>query len=252
MPGKATWKDDPLAEGFDPIVRNRTAVNFPSVDFTKLSVVENGGPLKTWTDHSVLLTVKRLIVIVPEEDVDEAQLSRQIWNLAANYRLDVLLISVVSSADESLAARRRLTTIAAMIRAKQFKVEKQVVSSHRWEKALRPFWRQTDMVLCPAERTVKNLFQRTIPLSQVLSDHLKTPVYTFGGLYQPSNRKRSPWLRELPFWVGFLIILSIFFYFEANVGQSVHGWVGQTLLVVVMLIEIGFIYVWNLIAGKIK
>jgi hypothetical protein len=254
MPTKPTWEDE-LLDGSDiPIIRSQpnSQYQFPPIDFSKLSVVITGSPTKTLADHSALLTVKRLIVVVPNEDVDEAQLSRQIWNLAANYRLDVLLISIVSNNQESMSALRRLTTIAGMTRASQFKVEKQVVFSNRWDRALRPYWQQTDMILCPDEKTVSTLFGKVLSLSQALSDRLKVPVYTFCGLYHPSTRQVSPWLRQLPFWIGFLVIVSIFFYFEADVDQIAHGWVGQTLLVMVILIEIGLIYIWTLIAGKNK
>jgi hypothetical protein len=251
---KSTWQDEQLDENDYQIIRSEPIPQIPPINFPKLSVVTvtSGSPSETLADHSVLLTVKRLVVVVPNEDVDEAQLSRQIWNLAANYRLDVLLITIVANTDESMSARRRLTTIAAMTRASHFKVEKQVVFSHRWDRALRSFWQQSDMILCPAEKAIKNIFGKTTLLSQALSDHLQAPVYTFCGLYKPSTRQLPSWLRQLPFWLGFLIIVSIFFYFEANVDQSVHGWVGQTLLVMVMLIEIGFIYAWTLIVGKIK
>ena len=252
MPIKPTWEDGQLDESFVQIIRSQPKPHLPPTDFSKLTVVTSGRPAIALTDHSALLSVKRLIVIVPEEDVDEAQLSRQIWSLAANYHLDVLLISKVTNTDESMSARRRLTTIAAMTRDSHFKVEKQVVFSNRWDQALRPYWQQSDMILCPAEKTIENLFGKTTPLSQALSVHFKAPVYTFGGLYKPSTRHLPSWLRQIPFWLGFLIIISIFFYIEADVDQSIHGWVGQTLLIMVMLVEIGLIYVWNLITGKNK
>jgi hypothetical protein len=253
MSKKPTWEDGQLDESFVPIIRNQPKPQFPPTDFSKLAIVISGSSSKPLTDHSALLTVKRLIVVVPEEDVDEALLSRQIWNLAVNYQLDVLLITIVANIDESMSARRRLTTIAAMTRDSHFKVEKQIVFSNRWEKALRPYWHQSDMILCPAEKTIEHLFGKKTPLSQALSDRLKASVYTFSGLYKPATNKRLPfWLRQIPFWLGFFIIISIFFYFEVDVDQGIHGWVGQTLLVIVMLIEIGFIYAWNLIAGKNK
>jgi hypothetical protein len=252
MSTQTSWKDDTLDEGNSPIVTSKANFQsqFPPIDFPKLSVVKSGSPSKTLADHSALLAVKRLIVLVPNEEVDEAQLSRQIWNLAANYRLDVLLISIVASADESMSALRRLTMLAAMTRASHFKIEKQVVFSTHGDRALRPYWQQTDMILCPAEKNIENLFGNMTPLSQALSDRLKVPVYTFCGLYKYSSRQLPAWQRQLPFWLGFLLIVAISFYFETDVDQIVRGWVGQILLVMVMIIEIGLIYLWTLIAGK--
>ena len=252
MSTKPTWEDEPLDESFFQITTHQNNPQFPPADFSKITVVTSDSSSEPLTDASALLTVKRLIVIVPEEDVDEARLSRQIWKLAANYRLDVLLVSIVASEQGSLAARRRLTTIAAMTRASHYKVEKRILFSNHWDLALRPYWQQSDMILCPAEKTISNFLGKLTPLSQFLSDRLKAPVYTFCGLYKPSTRKMPTWLRQMPFWSGFLIIISIFFYFEADVDQIVHGWVGQTLLVMVMLIEIGFIYVWTLITWRNK
>ena len=250
MPTHLARDEEYFDETDVPIKSKKNNSQYPPNDYSSLSVVKSGNPSKKLIDNSQLLTIKRLIVVVPNEDVDEAQLSRQIWNLASNYRLDVLLISLVADPQESNAVSRRLTTIAAMTRDSHFKVEKQIVFSNSWSKALRQYWQQMDMILCPAEVTMPNFLGKIVFLSQILSDRLKAPVYTFSGLYKLLQKKQRPaWLRKLPFWLGFLLIVSTSFYFEIDVDQIAHGWVGQILLVMVVIIEIGLIYFWTLIAG---
>jgi hypothetical protein len=250
MPTHLSWDEDQLDETDTQIIRKSLPPQIPPIDLSLLSVVKSGHPSKQPVDNHELLSVKRLIVVVPHEDVDEAQFSRQIWNLASNYRLDIVLISMVSNTNDSMTASRRLTTIAAMTRDSHFKVEKQIVFASSWDKVLHKYWQQMDMILCPAEITISNLLGRTILLSQVLSDRLKAPVYTFSGLYKPVQRRQMPlWMGKLPFWIGFFLIVSICFYFEADVDQLTRGWVGQVLLIMVVIIEIGLIYFWNLIAG---
>jgi hypothetical protein len=231
------------------IIKKSPHPQFPPIDLIRLSVVNKGRPLSQLTDQNILLSVKRLLVVVPNMDVDEAQLSRKIWTLASNYNLDVLIISVVNNPEESMSASRRLTTLAAMIRDSHFKIEKQVIFSHSWDKALRPFWRQTDLILCPAETQHYNFWGRDVPLSQFLSDRLKVPVYTFSGLYQSSVNRLPFWLRKIPFWLGFLLIVAAGFYFESDVDQTTLGWVGQILLIFVVILEISLLYIWTLIAG---
>ena len=250
MPAYLSGYEDKIDEVNLPIITNLPKSPISRADLSSLSVVKSGMASTKVVDNHALLTVKRLIVVVPNVEVDEAQLSRQIWNLASSYRLDILLVSMVKDTDDCMTATRRLTTVSAMTRDSHFKVEKQVVFSNRWDKVLRQYWQQMDMILCPAEITILNIFGNPVLLSQALSDRLKAPVYTFCGLYKPQHAQKLPtWLGKLPFWLGFILIVSIFFYFESDVDQLVHGWVGQILLVMLVIFEIGLINIWTLIAG---
>ncbi|MCE1255648.1 MAG: hypothetical protein LWX83_19115, partial [Anaerolineae bacterium] len=214
-----------------------------------LSVVEAGNKPRKLENPSGLLSVNRLVVLVPNEDVDEAGLSRQIWMLASHYHLDVLLLSVVHNNDESMSALRRLTTLSMMTHDSHVKVDKKVMNNRSWLHAVKQQWGQTDMILCPAELFVSAGFGKSRNLSQLLSDSLKAPVYTFSGLYTYVKHSLPVWVRRVPYWLGFALILAVCFYFEVEVDHIAHGWVGQLILVLVVTFEIGLIYLWNLIAG---
>jgi hypothetical protein len=249
MSNFSKWQQESGDEGGILFNNPKKTSRLSPFDVKKLMQVDGKGKAQRLENANVFLTVQRLIVIVPNEDVDEAILGRQIWLLASNYRLDVLLLSVVKSVEESMSAARRLTTLAAMIRDAYYKVEKQVVFEHSWQKGIRPYWRQTDMILCPLESEVKNGFGKQIRLCELLSRDLKAPVYTFSGLYSAGKSTIPIWLSKIPYWAGFILILCLFFIFEVNVDELSKGLVGQILLMMVVMFEIGLIYVWTLIAG---
>lgn len=212
---KGSWEDwDTLIES------SQKPDRVPLLDISKFRVVEKGGKARLLQSSNELRSVTRLLVVIPNEEVDEAALSRQIWILASNYRLNVLLLTAINNEEESMVAARRLATIAAMTRDTFFKIETHIIFSHSWKNTIRTFWRQTDMILCPSEQTVSSLWGKKKLLSQVLSDSLKAPVYTFSGLYHPSDAHIPDWLRKIPYWFVFLLIITVSFYFEVDVDRS--------------------------------
>lgn len=219
------------------------------INLSKLSVVESGGNTRKLDNANGLLSVNRIIVLIPNEEVDEAALSHQIWMLASHYHLDVLLLSVVHNNDESMTALRRLATVAIMTHDTHVKVEKKVILSHSWQRVVKQYWGQMDLILCPAELQVSGGWGKVHTLSRILSDSLKAPVYTFSGLYSYVKRGVPAWMHRAPYWLGFVLILVASFYFEVEVDQIIRGWVGQILLIFLVSFEIGLIYLWNSIAG---
>ena len=76
-----------------------------------------------------LTAIQRLIVLIPNLDVDETAIARKIWDLAFPARLSVLLLGLCPNLHEESNVRRRLITIAALIREPRISVEMQEQSS---------------------------------------------------------------------------------------------------------------------------
>src|SRR5215469_11747023 len=67
-------------------------------------------------DGASLAAPRRMVVLVPDVDLDEAVLARRVWSLAAGGRLAVLYVGLAASTTEEPQARRRLATLAALTR----------------------------------------------------------------------------------------------------------------------------------------
>ena len=65
----------------------------------------------------------RLVVIVPDQDLDVVSFSRTIHVLASPGVTDVLLMTVVHNFDSEMASRRRLATIGTLVRDFGYEVE---------------------------------------------------------------------------------------------------------------------------------
>ena len=193
--------------------------------------------------------VKRLVVLVPNQDIDVAPFSRRIWSLAFPDRLDILLITLPIDPDYLLTAERRLTTIAAILRDPRLHIETQVFSSRSWLKIARQVWQPGDLLVCPAEQDISTGIGKRTPLGLALASALKAPVYRLKGFYQHPKTGLPHWVKAIPYWVVLLATIAGFFKFEAMVDAAVKGWMGQVLLLIIVAIEIGLIYLWSSLIG---
>src|SRR5689334_2075533 len=75
--------------------------------------------------HKPLPSAQRLVVLVPNVEVDEVELAYRIWSLASPRRLEVLFLSLVGEAREEAQARRRLARLAAITRDQGTRIETQ-------------------------------------------------------------------------------------------------------------------------------
>ena len=114
------------------------------------------------------LPIKRLIVLVPPDDVDEAVLARRIWTMALHERCEVLYVALVRDVDYEARARRSLALLASMTRDARLQVATHLAFQSQWLKALRPLYQPGDAIVCLAEQTVKRLGRSAQPLSQQL------------------------------------------------------------------------------------
>src|SRR5512133_920082 len=66
------------------------------------------------TAGSALPDMKRLVVLVPDQDVDEAEFARKVWALTSGKQVAVLFLTQVANWRYEAQARRRLVTLSAL------------------------------------------------------------------------------------------------------------------------------------------
>jgi hypothetical protein len=190
---------------------------------------------------SKILPVKRLVVLVPNVDMDDIQIARQVWEMASSARLAVILLSICADDSDELQLERKLTTLAALIRDPHVKVETHIEYSQNWRRGVKSILDDGDVILCHAEQ---NVGLRHKPLVSVL-DVLPVPVWTLSGFY-PSNVISHPrWLAELVFWLGAVAIVAGFFYLQIQINILPTGWVKSVVLALSVLAEFGSILALN-------
>jgi hypothetical protein len=237
---------------------NRPASGLFPLEFMPTSL---GNPViaSPGTDQTLLLQageglnlseVGRLVILLPDEDVDEARLSRYIWSLASPGKLSILLVTLVSEPGEEYTALRRMTRIGGITQDIWIKVKAKVAFGSSWSKALAHLLQPEDLLICPAEKSVTTRVFKHIPLSLALSSALNRPVYLLNDFY-PENRPAWPhWARQIPFWIGCLAILGVFSALEIDIDRLGTGWAGQVIFIGLVTAEIGCLYLLNVLIGQ--
>ncbi len=191
----------------------------------------------------------RLVVLVPDQDVDAVRFGRAIRNTARSETTDVLLVSAVNSVESELAARRRQATIASQIRDFDFHVEVHVIWNGSWIEITRQLAVASDCVVCPPEMTVRAGLRKREALDAAIARRLNLAVIPLPGFFKNNRPAFIQALLRIGYWAVILAIVAGFFVLESDASQAAPGWVGQVFVVLLMIFELGAIYLWTAITG---
>jgi hypothetical protein len=187
---------------------------------------------------------RRLVVLVPDLDLDDAALARRIWNLAAPNKLAVLYLGLSISASEEPHARRQLATIAALTRDDWVKTSTLLAVETDWVAALRPLLRRDDLIVCHLEQTARG-WRGSRPLGAMLCQTLQAPVQLLEGFYAGDPAQAAHQTARLTFWAGAIIILASAFWFQVQITALPKNWLESALMAASVVAECGLIALWS-------
>lgn len=190
---------------------------------------------------SELQPVRRLIVIVPESEVDSALAVRKIWELANALESRVQFLGLSKDAEHEPTVRRQLVALSAMVESDKISVESKIEIGNDWLNAVKSEWHEGDVIVCYAEQR-SGLTRR--PLSQILESNLNATVYVLGGFHQEVHM-RSSWIFNTFAWAGSIGIILGFLWLQSKLGQFSTDWAYSTLLYISLFAEAGSIWAWN-------
>jgi hypothetical protein len=193
---------------------------------------------------------RRLIVLIPDQDTDEAELTRRIWALASPRPLAVMYLSLTRDSLTEARARRRLATLAALTRDDRVAVQTQLEIGSQWMPAVKAVWRSGDLVVCHAEQKAPSGFGDLWrkPLAQTLAAALQAPVYLFSGFYPKRPLPKASGAAQVLSWSIPLALLVGFFLLQVQIIQQVTGWLQTALLSASVALEFGLLGLWNLLS----
>jgi len=188
-----------------------------------------------------LTSVRRLVVLVPAADMDEVELAKRIWELAAPAGLAVLFLGLCPQIAEEPAMQRRLITLASLTRDERVPLETRIEFGRDWLPHIRAIHQTGDVILCHAEQNT-GLMRK--PLSRAL-ESLGGPVWTLAGFY-PSRDDSAPGpLAEFLFWGISMAILAAFFWLQIWIARLHVDWARNMLLYLSILAEAGLLGAWH-------
>ena len=191
--------------------------------------------------HSDPGTAPRLIVLFPASESISPELEHRIWEIARSLHLNVLLLSVTNDFDEESQLRRKLITMAAIIKDPNVSTDILIEHGTDWVRQVKKLWRKGDIVACYANQKV-GIMRRT--LDQILHSSLNMPVYILADVH-PIKKSKSILLSQFFFWLGSLAIVGGFFWVEAKLVQLPQDWAHSALIYVCVLVEFAVISFWS-------
>ena len=184
---------------------------------------------------------RRLIVLFPASETDTPDLVHRIWEIARSSQLSVLLLSLTNDFDEEAQLRRKLVTMAAVIKDPNVSTDIMIEHGSDWVRQVRKIWREGDVVACYAGQKVG--FMRK-PLDQILRSSLEAPIYILSD-YQPVRNPKRTFASQFFFWLGSLAIVGGFLWVEVRLVQLPQDWAHNALIYVCLVAEVAFIWLWN-------
>lgn len=194
---------------------------------------------------------KRLVVLVPDANVDEALLAARIWAVASPRALGVLYLGTLRQQQELYRARRRLAMLAAVTTDCYVHVEIALEHEHDWVEAVRSVWRPGDLIVCHDELTVAHGLRRQ-PASQALLQALNAPVYLLSGFYPDLPKERAHQWARIGVWIPPLAIIAAFFGLQTVLSQSMAAPLRIAALAIAVMVEFGLIAAWEHFLGNLQ
>ena len=136
--------------------------------------------------YKSISAAKRLVVLIPDSELDETILGRQVWNLALPGQKSVVLLSAAQNLDEELRAIHRLTQIVAVANDPRFHIESIVRFQSGWIRAIKSIYKPGDLILCFESHKIPFRIFWHQSIQSFIEDHLKIPVNTFPKTIEPA------------------------------------------------------------------
>lgn len=188
---------------------------------------------------SDLQPAPRLIVLVPESEVDAAILARKIRELANTLESRVQLIGLSKDATHEPAIRRRLVTLSAMVEDSHVFVQSNIEFGNNWLNAVKPHWHSGDVIVCFSEQNSGK------PLNQILESNLHATVYVITGIQYTKEHSSPFWRSNTLAWTGSIGLILAFLWLQLKLTQPPQDWAQTILLYTSLFVEAGSIWFWN-------
>ena len=187
-------------------------------------------------------TARRLIMLVPEIEMDIAYVARKLGELTNSFNGCILFYGLCKDAVCELSLRRQLVALIAMMEAEKLSIESRIEIGENWPASVLTDLRQEDMVVCfPAPYPG---FDRR-PLHQFLSANLNCTVYMLDGVAHRETQSFAERASSLMAWGGSIGLVFAFFWLQAKIVQLPQDWVHTSMLYFSLFAEVGAILGWN-------
>ena len=150
-------------------------------------------------------------------------LFRRIWELAQSSQLNILLLGLFNDFDEEVRLRRKMITLASILKDPNVTTEILIEQGNDWAKQVKKVYEIGDVLACYAGH---RLGLRRRPLDQILHSSLDIPVYLLAGA-QPVEVSSPAFPSQVTPWLGSMAIIGGFCWAEVELLSYLR--IGSTL-----------------------
>jgi len=191
----------------------------------------------------VPVPARRLVVLVPSADVDEVELARRVWELAAPHHLAVLFLALCEREQDEPRLRRCLATLSALTRDDRIAIETHLDYSRNWTRKLRFIVQAGDIIICQAEHESGIQHQ---PVGQSVAK-LGFPIWILKGLSMNITRPRHNFWKEILFWAVSIGVITGFLFLQVRILSISEHWAQNILLYLSIPAEFVLLGIWHAI-----
>lgn len=188
---------------------------------------------------SDLQPARRLIVLVPESEVDVALTAQKIWELANALESRVQFLGLSKDAAHEPGIRRQLVTLSAMVGDENISVESKIEIGNNWLTVVKPGLQEGDVIVCFSGQRA-GLSRR--PLNQILESNLKATIFVISSF---QRIERSNWILNAMAWAGSIGAILAFSLLQIKLIQAPVNGMYTAMLYISLFAEVGSIWGWN-------
>ncbi len=184
----------------------------------------------------------RVIVFLPQFEVDAALVAQKIRGLVNSTYSRVQLIGLCKDAAQESSLRRQMITLTAMMVQENIPVESKIEYIGIRSNKITSNHCNKDLIVCFAQR--QPAFGHN-PLKQILESSSGASVYLISGLDHPDERPFSTWVSTALAWIGSIGIIFGFFFLQTRIAQFPRDPIYSSILYASVFAEAGTLWIWN-------
>ena len=129
-----------------------------------------------------LPSFRRLVILIPNADMDEIRLAQRIRIMMSPKKIDILLLSSVTREEEVSLEHRRLTNLAAILRDPFYTVTSKILSGKHWIEEIKENMLPGDLLVYLEGKYPPIKHSRKQTVGQALASQLSCPVMILNNI----------------------------------------------------------------------
>jgi hypothetical protein len=197
-------------------------------------------------------SLRRILVLVPDGQIDQEFLVSRVQRLVGSADLDVLYISLSVSPDEDWRAFRHLVGLLTASVETGLRVRTQLLAKGEWLPVLREIVQSGDLIVCHAEQSPRRWKDPHRTLGWWVASTLNVPVYVLSGAYVQA---RPYWVNRalcLVFRIIPILIVAGFFWIQVQIDKLATGLTHTLVMSVSVLVEFGLVFLWSYLLDRLN